>query len=509
MRAAIVAVLVVMGALAIVGVVGGVEGTSHGAGAASQLTTAVSPRCSVTVHHENAADTAVQSAINTYPGGVICLGPGTWPEQLTISASNTILRGVGASGAHPTIIEPNAGVGPGTLTFNTVDWDSAGLGGVPCGSSTCIPLASIILVESATPPPVATPTTGVLIEDLQVNGYNGSANVGCGDDYVGVDFQDAGGTLYRASVLNVFTSAFGCQEVSGAIYAYNGYYYGGLSPASVPVTIEHTTVTGYQKNAITCDDPEEMCTLTSNTLSGAGPTDANAQNGIQVAYGAFATVQHNIVTGNSFTNGTGLSTNDEYANGYAATGILLYDSASGTNVSFNTVSSNQFGIYYGDDGTMDAGSATTSIYHNLVESSNGYGIVADGAPGSGDTVTINYNTINNEASISVVWGAPGILVDTGTFVLVHNHILGSSALAGSSNGASQVVCGPDGAPGGATGTPFFYCSSYGNISTAAIQGASESSSNPTTMILSSNVFTQDVSALATLGVLGGAVNLEA
>lgn len=466
--------------------------------------------CSVTVNAENAQDTAIQSAINTYPGGTICIGSGTFPEQLTISASHTTLKGAGDT---KTILEPNSGSGPGTLAFNTVDWDSAPYtGGVTCGSSTCVPLAAIILVASATPPPATPPTTGVTIEDLQVNGAAGSSNTGCGDDYVGVDFQDAAGTLTSTKVLNVATPAFGCQEVSGAVYAYNGYSYDiatSATPASSPVsvTVSSSTVAGYQKNGITCDDPEESCTLTSNTVTGAGPIDDNAQNGIQVAYGAVATLTKNTVSANSYTNGSGGSTNNWYANGYTATGILLYDSASGTTVSSNTLASNQMGIVYTDDGTYDGGSASTVISHNTVKTSNGYGIVANGASGGQDHVTILSNTVNNEYSLDhSVQGAPAILVDTGVFAISDNTLEGTNESSGASNGASQAVCGPDVNDG--TGTPYIYCSFTESLNTAAIQGASESATSQTNMTLSGNTFTEDNNDLSTLGVLGGSVNVD-
>jgi hypothetical protein len=486
--ASIVAAFVVLGALASITLI-------------TAGTAAASSPCSTTVHSENAQDNAIQTAINAHPGGTICVAAGTFPEQLTISNSNTILKGAGASS---TIIDPNSGAGSGALTFNTVDWDSAPYaGGVTCGSSTCVPLAAIILVESSTPPQSATPTTGVTIEDLTVNGAGGSPNVACGDDYVGVDFQDASGTLTSASVTNVASppASFGCQEVSGAIYAYNGFYYSGMAPSSsLTVTIAHTTVTGYQKNGITCDDPSENCTITSDTITGAGPITTNGQNGIQVAYGAYAAVEHTSVSGNSYTGPS--TSNDYYAYGYAATGILLFDPASGTTVSYDTVTLNQIGILYADDGVVAdgyGGPESVTIFHNSVHQSNAYGIVAEGAPGGGDSVSISSNNVNNEQSLNPsIWGAPGILVDTGTFTLTANHIYGSSVQAGSSNGPNQTVCAPSGYP--------ITCSSTENITTAAIQAASESSANPTTVYLNGDAYTKDSYQVATLEADGGIVN---
>jgi hypothetical protein len=483
-NASIVAVVVVIGTL----------------GAASLFAVgyaAAGTPCSVTVHSENGADNAIQTAINAYPGGKICISAGTFPEQLTISNSHTVLMGAGASS---TIIEPNSGSGPGSLSLAAVDWDSSGSGSVPCGSSTCVALAAIILVENST----SGPTTGVTVEDLQVNGSAGSNNVACGDDYVGVDFQNASGTLTDASVSDVASppASFGCQEVSGAVYAYNGYFATGVAPSpAVAVTVSHTSVTGYQKNGVTCDDPAETCTLNSDMITGAGPTTLTAQNGVQIAYGALATVKDSTVTGNSFTGST--SSNDWYGpNGtYAATGILLYDPATGTTVTKNTVTLDQIGIAYVDDGSMDSGSESVTISHNYVNQSNAYGIAANGAPGGGDSVTIHANSIDNSATLNPsIWGAPGILVDTGTFTISNNHLTGSSRASGSSNGASQTVCAPSGYP--------TVCSTTQSIPTGAIQGASESGTNPTVMVISSNSYSGDSYRLTTLGVDGGTVNVD-
>lgn len=475
MRAWIVAVLVVVATLGTVAVVT--------AGAAQAKVP-----CSVTVHAENVMDNAVQSAINTYPGGVICVGKGTFPEQLSISSPNTVLRGAGAA---KTIIEPTS------VTLNTYDDDlavqlgSVGtaaiiLVGVPCTSGTTLGNGGIACSTAYTQ------VTGVTVEDLTVNGAAAASSLTmCGDNpqgYVGVDFQDSSGTLTSATVENIATS-YACNAET-SVYATNGWFYTD-TPTANTVTVSHTTDTSYMKNGITCDDVGESCSIVSNTVTGSGPNPNIAQNGIQVAFGAVATVSANQVSGNVCTwTGCG---NDYYTT-TQATGVLLYDPATGTTASGNTLKSNQIGILFEDDGISGdgySGPVSLTISSNTIDSSTAYGIVANGAPGSGDSVTISSNTVNNEASLNPsVWGAPGILVDTGAFTLSGNHILGSSTAAGSSNGASQTV----------------YDST--SIATGAIQGASESGSNPTNVYISSNSYTSDSYRLVTLGVNGGTVNVE-
>jgi parallel beta-helix repeat protein len=454
--------------------------------------------CSVTVHHENAADDAIQSAINTYPGGTICIGSGTFPEQLTITAPGTTINGAGAA---KTIIEPN-----GPLALNTYDFDS--------GPGPLTPAAAIILVEGSSGD-VTTGISGVTIQNLEVNGLAGQSTfTGCGDNFYGVDFQASSGTLTESGVVNVQlpVDLFGCQD-GLAVYAYNGFFnYGSSAHAPDAVTISHTSISQFDKNGVTCDDPSETCTISSNTVTGIGPTPLIAQNGVQVAFGAKATVNLNTVSSAGNYTGAGGCTNEtqgfyETCSDNEGAGILLYDAASGSSVASNTLTSNEYGVYAAEDGDASngySGPVTLSIEHNTVDSSVAYGIVGAGSPGGLDSFTISSNTVNDESSEnSVVWGAPGILVDTGVFTLHDNSIKGSSTAALSSDNASQEVCGPN---AGANG-PYLTCTSAVYLTTAAIQAASESGYDQTNVTLSGNAFSSDSDDLATVGVLGGAVNL--
>ena len=459
--------------------------------------------CSVTVHSENVQDNAIQSAINAYPGGTICVGAGTFPEQLNITSSGTTLKGAGDT---KTIIEPSAS----GLTINTYDYD-----GTPT------PAAAIILVDGSSGTPT-TGVTGVTIEELQVNGVAGQTSslfTGCSQGYIGVDFQASSGTLTGASVTNIQLppSLFGCQQGLG-VYAYNGWFnYAGTNNVPDSVSITHTLVSNYDKNGITCDDPEEACTIASDTVTGIGPTPLIAQNGIQVAFGALGTVESNHVSANGdYTGSTGCSPGDQDAYAYCGddeegAGILLYDSDTGSLVSGNTLSLNEYGIDYAADGLSGdgyQGPASITIEANTVDSSNAYGIVAEGAPGGADSVSIASNTVNNEVSENGgTWGAPGILVDTGTFTISDNKLEGSLTTSGASNGASQEVCGPvTGSPSSPL-DPVYYCSVASSLTTAAIQGSSENGADQTNMTLSGNTFTDDSNDMSTLGVLGGATNV--
>jgi hypothetical protein len=447
--AATVAILVVLGALGTVALfsVGVVQGTS--------------PACSVTVHTENVGDNAIQDAINAYPGGVVCVGKGTFPEHLQISTSGTTLSGAGAAN---TIIEPT------TEHANTYNYDSATSVG---DWSSLQPMMADILVAN---------TSDVAIEDLTVNGgVVADELTNCSLAYTGVDFQSSSGMLTDANVENIVLADPSCQLGYGVL-AYNGGAYTGV-PLPLAVTISHSTVTNTQINGISCFDEGMTCTIASNKVTGLGPDPYNTQNGIVVS-DAFATVDHNTVSDFNYTGST-----YDWWTGYQSGGIVLSDPETGNTVSSNTLTLDETGITFTDDGAYDSGSGSVTIVRNLADSSSAYGIVAYCVGAPGDTINISSNTVNNEKALSPsIWGAPGILVDGGTYTLNGNHILGSSTAAGSSNGASQ------------SDPP-------GTIATGGIQATSESSADPTSVDVSGTHYTDDSNELVTLGESGGSVNV--
>src|SRR5579872_2968193 len=67
------------------------------------------PACTVTITGENGSNNAIQMAIDNaeshVTGPVVCVDPGTYPEQLVITLSGITLRGLPTSG-HPVLIQP-------------------------------------------------------------------------------------------------------------------------------------------------------------------------------------------------------------------------------------------------------------------------------------------------------------------------------------------------------------------------------------------------------------------
>ncbi|MBK7160905.1 MAG: right-handed parallel beta-helix repeat-containing protein [Ignavibacteria bacterium] len=85
------------------------------------------------------------------------------------------------------------------------------------------------------------------------------------------------------------------------------------------------------------------CDLTakidSNTITGSGPVNFIAQNGIQLSNGAAGSVRYNTISNLSYTPSTAISC-----------GVLLYQSSGPDTTSNNTLTACQMGIYYFDVG---------------------------------------------------------------------------------------------------------------------------------------------------------------
>jgi hypothetical protein len=125
----------------------------------------------------------------------------------------------------------------------------------------------------------------------------------------GILFDNAAGTISNVNVHGVRQGLSGCQE-GNAIEVRN---YPGLAPHSV--TVEYSTVSNYQKNGITLTGLING-TVIGNTVTGDGPINYIAQNGIQVGYGASALVRGNSVSGNNYT-----------PTSYTACGLLFFEAA--------------------------------------------------------------------------------------------------------------------------------------------------------------------------------------
>src|SRR6266849_1312910 len=96
--------------------------------------------------------------------------------------------------------------------------------------------------------------------------------------------------------------------------------------------ISGNSVSAYQKGGIVVNGDGTTATVTGNTVTGLGPVDFIAQNGIQVSRGAVATVRGNDIAENFYTGEAGVP-NPAGASPegfeYFSTGLLLFEAGAG------------------------------------------------------------------------------------------------------------------------------------------------------------------------------------
>jgi hypothetical protein len=112
---------------------------------------------------------------------------------------------------------------------------------------------------------------------------------------------------------------------------------GAPGSGSARGTISGNTLRSYQKGGIVVRGAGASATIERNKVTGAGPIDYIAQNGIQVSYGANATVKGNIVSGHSYT-----------PDGNEACGLLFFQAGKvKATVTGNTLFDNEVQMYVG------------------------------------------------------------------------------------------------------------------------------------------------------------------
>ena len=148
----------------------------------------------------------------------------------------------------------------------------------------------------------ATTSAEMHVTNLVIDGALDSDTCDGGDNRLrGILFDRAGGTVTDTTVRDIRQGpASGCQE-GNAIEARS------FDPATeeatdprVTVTISDNVVSGYQKTGIVANGGVDAV-ITRNVVTGDGPVDYIAQNGIQVGFGATALISANTVSGNDYT----------------------------------------------------------------------------------------------------------------------------------------------------------------------------------------------------------------
>jgi hypothetical protein len=366
--------------------------------------------------------TTIQAAVNAVtPGGKVEVCPGTYPEQVSITKSLTLLGIAAGSTDAAVIVSPAGG-----LVQNSTDIFTN-------------PVAAQVLV---------TGSTAVTISHLTVDGSNNGLS-GCSVDPIGIYFQNSTGTITDNAVRNQLMDPAdqGCQiGLAINVESSTGF------PA---VTISDNSVRNYDKNGITASGPGNgssgpAVTVSGNTVIGIGSTSATAQNGIQIGFGATGSVTTNDVADDIYINPACGGNGQPPC--YGSSGILVYAS-SGVSVSTNTVESTQLGIATASDPTYGLADDTsiktnhiggTQTFDaidlcsdgNTAETNDIYGSaqsgvhVDDECPNStGSNNTVTKNTINEACAGILLGSGSSNTVSPNTFANVTNTTLAGDVCA--------------------------------------------------------------------------------
>jgi hypothetical protein len=343
----------------------------------------------------------IQAAVNAAPvGGQVYICPGIYPEQIAINKSLT-LQGVQSGNAAAWVIVPPAA----GLVQNATD---------PSPASANPPIAAQIFVQG--------PAT-VNLTNLMVDGGANQLSGCTAPTLVGIYYQNASGTLKNLDVRNEALSPADASCNNGL-----GMYF--ESNTATSITLNISTVTNFQKNGVTASgygngSPGPVVSFWGDEVVGQGAAAGTIQNGVQIGFGATGQVASSIISDLVFQS-TGTSN-------AAATGVLIYAS-NGVTVLGNQIGNTQFGVAVasdpiygtGDTNTINSNTITAAMFDavdvcsntNIVKNGQIYnskdaGVRIDArcteGPAGGSSG--NGNTVSNNA---INGGCTGILQGTGS-----------------------------------------------------------------------------------------------
>jgi hypothetical protein len=194
----------------------------------------------------------------------------------------------------------------------------------------------------------------------------------------GILFEAASGTIAGNQVRNIAQTGSGCQE-GNAIEVRAGQ-------TAQRVVVTGNRVDGYQKTGVLVTGAVDA-DIAFNRITGLGPVDFIAQNGIQLSFGARGRVQWNRVEGNIYTGA-----------GAASIGILALQAGSPLEIERNRVEDNDIGIRVVS--TSDA-----EVQWNEVVGSTFDGIAIDGLQGTAQGNLVARNRLSENSVAIDLFGA--------------------------------------------------------------------------------------------------------
>ena len=195
-----------------------------------------------------------------------------------------------------------------------------------------------------------------------------------GANYFGVLVNGDAGSV-AVNITDSTITQIGETPFNGTQHGVAIYYRAFFPQGSANGTISGNTISDYQKGAIVANGRGTNVSITENIVNGLGPVPFIAQNGIQVGYGASASVMHNTVSGNSYTGDNFADSGGIIAVGGAGYGECPDGNAcpytTGTRIMDNTVLNNDVGIWLTNvDASFDPPATPTNIkaVNNMVKS---------------------------------------------------------------------------------------------------------------------------------------------
>lgn len=194
--------------------------------------------------------------------------------------------------------------------------------------------------------------------------------------YYGV-FVHGDATNASVDIIDSYIHDIGDSPFNGNQRGVGIYYRAFFSAGTATGRISGNTIQQYQKGGIVANGPGTDVQVQDNTVTGLGPVGFIAQNGIQIGYGASASVMKNSVSENSYT---GTST--------VSGGIIVVG-----------------GPGYGTcpDGNACAYTTNTKVVQNVVTNNDvGVFLTNLAADGNAPTTATNVKAVNNTVSSSAL-----------------------------------------------------------------------------------------------------------
>jgi T1SS-143 domain-containing protein len=245
-----------------------------------------------------------------------------------------------------------------------------------------------------------TGSDNVELHDLTVDGDWQAEQVGSGN-FIGVVYVDSAGRVEDVTIREIGDTPVSANQVSGNQRGVALLVSNDTAEALKSFALVDSTLEQFQKNGTVFRHAD--LTVTGNDVTGFGLQTGQAQNGIQVEYGATGTISGNHFSGIGYAG-----------SGWTSTDLMVFDAAGlvVTGNTFSGVGGNSVGIYLQNvTGGMVSGNSVDGVQ---------YGVELY----YGGNTTVQGNTIGNATYgiLDFVGATPNNVVNTGATANSYSNI---------------------------------------------------------------------------------------